>query len=49
LGGYVSRTLGAWDFTPNPMLYKMYTEVLPRVMDIMRKRGKARTLKSLGA
>jgi hypothetical protein len=31
------------------MLYKMYTEVLPRVMDIMRKRGKARTLKSLGA
>ena len=39
LGGYVSRTLGAWDFTPNPMLYKMYTEVLPRVMDIMRATG----------
>ena len=49
LGGYVSRTLGAWDFTPNPMLYKLYTEMLPRVMDIMRRRGKARTRQSLGA
>ena len=49
LGGYVSRSMGAWDFTPNPMLYKMYTEMLPRVMDIMRKRGKARTRQNLGA
>jgi len=48
LGGYVLRTIGAWDFTPNPMLYKMYTEVLPHVMDIMRARGKARTKQSLG-
>jgi lipid II:glycine glycyltransferase (peptidoglycan interpeptide bridge formation enzyme) len=47
LGGYVSRTLGAWDFTPNPTLYKMYTEVLPRLMDIMRKRGYARTRQNL--
>ena len=49
LGGYVLRTIGAWDFTPNPLLYKMYTEILPRVMDIMRARGKARTRQSLGA
>jgi peptidoglycan pentaglycine glycine transferase (the first glycine) len=48
LGGYVSRTIGAWDFSPSPLLYKMYTEVLPRVMDIMRARGKARTKQSLG-
>lgn len=48
LGGYVSRTIGAWDFTPNPLLYKMYTEVLPRVMDIMRARGKSRTRQILG-
>jgi peptidoglycan pentaglycine glycine transferase (the first glycine) len=48
LGGYVLRTIGAWDFTPNPLLYKLYTEVLPRVMDIMRVRGKARTKQSLG-
>ncbi|HVM70263.1 MAG TPA: peptidoglycan bridge formation glycyltransferase FemA/FemB family protein [Anaerolineales bacterium] len=49
LGGYVSRTLGAWDFTPNPLYYKIYTEVLPRLMDIMRARGKARTRQNLGA
>jgi lipid II:glycine glycyltransferase (peptidoglycan interpeptide bridge formation enzyme) len=49
LGGFVLRTLGAWDFTPNPMLYNIYTEVLPHVMDIMRRRGKARTRQSLGA
>jgi peptidoglycan pentaglycine glycine transferase (the first glycine) len=49
LGGYVLRTIGAWDFTPNPMLYKMYTEVLPRLMDIMRARGKSKTRQGLGA
>jgi peptidoglycan pentaglycine glycine transferase (the first glycine) len=49
LGGYVARSLGAWDFTPNPAIYKLYTEVLPRLLDIMRARGKARTRQSLGA
>jgi lipid II:glycine glycyltransferase (peptidoglycan interpeptide bridge formation enzyme) len=49
LGGFVSRTLGAWDFTPNPLLYKMYTQVLPRLMDIMRSRGQTRTRQILGA
>ncbi len=49
LGGYVSRTIGAWDFTSNPLLYKLYTQTLPRLMDVMRSRGKARTRQSLGA
>jgi peptidoglycan pentaglycine glycine transferase (the first glycine) len=49
LGGYVSRTLGAWDFTPNPLLYRLYTQTLPRVMSVMRSRGKARTRQNLGA
>lgn len=49
LGGYVLRTIGAWDFTPNPLLYRMYTELLPRLMNIMRARGKAHTRQSLGA
>jgi lipid II:glycine glycyltransferase (peptidoglycan interpeptide bridge formation enzyme) len=49
LGGYVLRTIGAWDFSPSPMLYRMYTEFLPRLMDVMRRRGKARTRQSLGA
>ena len=48
LGGYVFRTIGAWDFTPNPWMYKMYAEVLPRILDILRARGKAKIRQSLG-
>jgi peptidoglycan pentaglycine glycine transferase (the first glycine) len=48
LGGQVVRTLGAWDFTPNPMLYKLYTQALPKVLDIMRSRGKAKTRQNVG-
>ena len=43
LGGYVLRTIGAWDFTPSPLLYRLYTQTLPKVMDVMRRRGKAKT------
>ena len=49
LGGKVVRTLGAWDFAPNPLWYKLYSEVIPRVLDVMRSRGKAKTRQSLGA
>jgi lipid II:glycine glycyltransferase (peptidoglycan interpeptide bridge formation enzyme) len=49
LGGRVVRTLGAWDFAPSPLWYKMYSEVIPRVLDVMRSRGKARTKQNLGA
>ena len=48
LGGRVVRTLGAWDFAPNPFWYKLYSEVIPRLLHIMRSRGKARTRQSLG-
>jgi len=48
LGGQVVRTLGAWDFAPNPLWYKLYSEVIPRLLDVMRSRGKARTKQSLG-
>ena len=49
LGGNVVRTLGAWDFAPNPFWYKMYSELIPRMLDVMRARGKARTKQQLGA
>lgn len=49
LGGRVVRTLGAWDFAPSPLWYKMYSEIIPRVLDVMRARGKARTKQNLGA
>jgi len=48
LGGKVVRTLGAWDFAPNPLWYKLYSEIIPRVLDVMRSRGKEKTKQSLG-
>ena len=48
LGGTVVRTLGAWDCAPNPFWYKLYSEVIPRLLDVMRSRGKAKTRQSLG-
>ena len=48
LGGRLVRTLGAWDFAPNPFWYKLYSEIIPRLLDLMRSRGKARTKQSLG-
>jgi peptidoglycan pentaglycine glycine transferase (the first glycine) len=48
LGGQVVRTLGAWDYAPRPLWYKMYSEIIPRVLDVMRARGKAKTRQSVG-
>ena len=42
LGGTVLRTLGAWDFAPNPLWYALYTQVMPKVLDVMRARGRAK-------
>ena len=47
LGGSVDRTLGAWDFTSKRMLYSLYTQILPRILAMMRSRGKAKTRQSL--
>ncbi len=49
LGGRVIRTLGAWDFAPSPLWYKMYSEIIPRVLDVMRSRGKSKTKQNLSA
>jgi lipid II:glycine glycyltransferase (peptidoglycan interpeptide bridge formation enzyme) len=49
LGGGVVRTLGAWDFAPNPLWYAMYSKVIPRVLDVMRARGRTKTAQGLGA
>jgi lipid II:glycine glycyltransferase (peptidoglycan interpeptide bridge formation enzyme) len=48
LGGEVVRTLGAYDFAPNKFVYSLYSEVMPRVLDFMRSRGKEKTKQSLG-
>lgn len=48
LGGQVVRTLGAWDYAPNPFWYKMYSEIIPRILDVMRSRGKQKTKQAIG-
>jgi lipid II:glycine glycyltransferase (peptidoglycan interpeptide bridge formation enzyme) len=49
LGGKVVRTLGAWDFTPHPFWYMLYTETAPRLLNAMRNRGMQRTRQHLEA
>ena len=46
--GATTRYLGAWDFTTRPLLYFAYTRLLPRILNIMRRRGKADNRKQLG-
>ena len=43
LGGEVVRTLGAWDYAPHPLWYKLYSETMPRILNVMRNRGKRNT------
>lgn len=37
-GGTVLRTLGAWDYAPRPWLYRLYTEAVPRLLKLARRR-----------
>jgi len=46
-GGQFVRGLGAWDYAPSPLLYKLYTAVLPRVLSVLRSRGRAKTQRGL--
>lgn len=48
LGGEALRTLGAYDFAPNKILYKLYTDIMPRVLGVMRSRGKEKTKQQIG-
>jgi peptidoglycan pentaglycine glycine transferase (the first glycine) len=49
LGGQVVRGLGAWDLPTRPFYYRLYTQFLPRLLDIMRRRGKEQTKRMVGA
>jgi lipid II:glycine glycyltransferase (peptidoglycan interpeptide bridge formation enzyme) len=42
LGGTVLQTMGAYDHPIRPVIYKLYNQTLPRILDVMRRRGKAR-------
>jgi peptidoglycan pentaglycine glycine transferase (the first glycine) len=43
MGGQVIRTLGAWDYPVLPWVYAAYTRLLPRLLNILRRRGQAQT------
>ena len=47
LGGQVIRMMGAWDYPASPLWYQAYTQLVPRLLDVMRVRGKARTRQAL--
>ncbi len=46
-GGHIARRIGAWDYAPSTLLYRLYTVILPRVLDVMRWRGKQQTRRTL--
>jgi lipid II:glycine glycyltransferase (peptidoglycan interpeptide bridge formation enzyme) len=48
-GGQVVRTLGAWDYPVRPLLYRLYSQVLPRLLNVMRRRGKSETKRGMSA
>jgi len=47
-GGQTVRYLGAWDYPVNRVLYHFYAQILPRLLDWMRRRGKDRTRRLVG-
>ena len=49
LGGSVVRTLGAWDYPSRPLVFTLYNRILPRILDVLRKRGKQRTRQEVSA
>ncbi len=38
-GGTVKRHIGAWDYAPYPPLYWAYETLMPRIIDLLRRRG----------
>jgi lipid II:glycine glycyltransferase (peptidoglycan interpeptide bridge formation enzyme) len=47
LGGQVIRTIGAWDFPARKSQYNLYTRIMPRILAVMRSRGKRRTIQEI--
>ena len=41
-GGIVTRNIGAWDLPVNSIMYRIYVQTLPMLLDLMRRRGKAK-------
>lgn len=37
--GEVVCFIGAWDYPARPLLYRLYTDLVPRYLDVLRRRG----------
>ncbi len=46
--GLTTRHIGAWDYPNKPFLYTLYTHVLPKLLDLMRNRGKRSNRETIG-
>lgn len=49
LGAEVVRFIGAWDLPLNPVVYRLYTQMVPRLLALMRRRGKGQIQGSIQA
>lgn len=47
LGGQVVRHIGAWDLPLRTGYYSLYMRILPKILAVMRSRGKSRVKKQL--
>jgi lipid II:glycine glycyltransferase (peptidoglycan interpeptide bridge formation enzyme) len=47
-GGTVVRRIGAWDYPASERLYRLYTRVMPAVLEIMRGFGRRRLRREAG-
>jgi peptidoglycan pentaglycine glycine transferase (the first glycine) len=47
LGGKVIRSLGAWDYPVRHVFYRLYTQILPRLLNVMRRRRKTETRQAI--
>ncbi|MGI6251086.1 MAG: lipid II:glycine glycyltransferase FemX [Anaerolineaceae bacterium] len=45
--GVTTRYLGAYDYAPKPAAYRAYTTLLPKLLNLMRSRGKALNRKAV--
>jgi len=48
LGGQVARFLGAWDYPAHRITYRLYTQTLPRLLGLMRRKSKEKTRQFVG-
>lgn len=47
--GEVVRFIGAWDYPARPLLYRLYTQAIPRYLNMLRgRRGQPETADALG-